>query len=926
MPQGAPEVRTGVGGRLFTPYDPVFTGLNLPMLSEYLAEEDSLESSREPDSGPASLRNPDGSNASTPLGHGKRKPLLPRLARHASMAGGAFTENIVPGLLARNMQAQSSREELEHKRAEIQAQLDGWLTTTTKDDARDKAVASHETMGLVSALMAGFELQALVEIDFDASECGGGRCNDEGLFVAAAAFCVGLSTLVVLETSFEYMFVMRELHHGAASAWNLIRQFRFCRRIAEIAFVVQIALFLISTALMVRVRFLQQLPLGTTTALICLGINGIGIMVVVGMLQAAKTRHGQGARARREEALIEQQRLRARTRANTGFEGGERPRTRTLQPGLVAASQKVKQLTAYFQGANSYGENNVSPGGGAGGALTRQLTRQLSRARQPSIYGQGSTLVPAGLRPHSWDLARNYALPPSKQASAGSSPHVVSSGGANFELAPAALAAGLAPPGGGSSPCSSVHTANSERRTPGGGSGAAPRRLGGASAHGSSLHYSAQGSSHGSAATSPNASLRTDTCQPLRESAAAGLESEGGGTSSTAEGCDGGGMPLPSSQQPSSQRSQQPSSQRPAEKPQVEAAEAETTGAEAEESEAAEAEPPPAAEELMEEDGATAARQPSDLEYAPSYASQRAHASAAGSDVAHADGAYDGALEEGGAAAAGAGWDDEEEGVVPPGTLGHLESSAETTRAWITAQQEELFDAQQEQLDAQVGEIELLRYALATQETMNAQADEIDAQAAEIGMLRQALATQQSFCGSFEADGGGPGAGSEAGSAGLRGAECGSDGLEVEGGSSGQELSRVALAKHELHASAGLRTGGVSFTEPCSPFGNARSSCASVRSCRGHRQSASQASAYAILEASRSQQERSSFHKEERSSFLMDAFATGPGTLEKKWAAVQQRQNQPLQRKRLSIPTNQRAPGSTRGGQCRSTSLESMGV
>ena len=30
-------------------------------------------------------------------------------------------------------------------------------TTTTKDDARDKAVASHETMGLVSALLAGFE-------------------------------------------------------------------------------------------------------------------------------------------------------------------------------------------------------------------------------------------------------------------------------------------------------------------------------------------------------------------------------------------------------------------------------------------------------------------------------------------------------------------------------------------------------------------------------------------------------------------------------------------------------------------------------------------------------------------------------------------------------------------------------------------------
>jgi hypothetical protein len=35
----------------------------------------------------------------------------------------------------------------------------GWDVTYTREDARDKADASHSTMGLVSALLAGFQLQ-----------------------------------------------------------------------------------------------------------------------------------------------------------------------------------------------------------------------------------------------------------------------------------------------------------------------------------------------------------------------------------------------------------------------------------------------------------------------------------------------------------------------------------------------------------------------------------------------------------------------------------------------------------------------------------------------------------------------------------------------------------------------------------------------
>jgi hypothetical protein len=119
--------------------------------------------------------------------------------------------------------------------------ITGWDDTNTIETARDKATASHETMGLVSALLAGFELAALVEVDMCnesfAEDCTGAESG----FVICASYCVGLSTIVVLETSFEYMFVMRELHHGNASAWELINAFRFCRRIAETFFAVSLA-------------------------------------------------------------------------------------------------------------------------------------------------------------------------------------------------------------------------------------------------------------------------------------------------------------------------------------------------------------------------------------------------------------------------------------------------------------------------------------------------------------------------------------------------------------------------------------------------------------------------------------------------------------------------------------------------------------
>lgn len=176
----------------------------------------------------------------------------------------------------------------------------GWADSWTKDDARDKAISSHETMGLVSALLAGFELQCLTEVEIcsDPSECTG----MESAFVITASYCVGLAMLVVLETSFEYMFVMRELHHGHESAWNLIRAFAPYRRAAELTFSLEIFFFLLSTGLMVHVRFGRALAGGTFLAQLLLGVNVVLIFVLMSCMQRAKLRHGEGKKIRQREA------------------------------------------------------------------------------------------------------------------------------------------------------------------------------------------------------------------------------------------------------------------------------------------------------------------------------------------------------------------------------------------------------------------------------------------------------------------------------------------------------------------------------------------------------------------------------------------------------------------------------------------------
>ena len=198
----------------------------------------------------------------------------------------------------------------------------GYDITYTREDAKSKAESTHSTMGLVSALLAGFELQALVEVDMCVlpEECTG----MEGAFVLSACACVCLSTVVVFETSFEYAATMRELHHGNQSAWKLIKRFAPYRRIAEYCFALDLAMFILSTAMMVHVRFasLTGSHAVATTAHVFLSLTAALIFVMIAFMQRVKVTHGQGAKKMREKARQEKERRKLAAERASMLAGG----------------------------------------------------------------------------------------------------------------------------------------------------------------------------------------------------------------------------------------------------------------------------------------------------------------------------------------------------------------------------------------------------------------------------------------------------------------------------------------------------------------------------------------------------------------------------------------------------------------------------
>ena len=119
----------------------------------------------------------------------------------------------------------------------------------TNEDVTAK-VSAQASLGVVSALLAGFSQTALVEIEVTpaiASKC----------LIFTASVTLGLSTLVMLESTLEYMFVMRELSHGTFCAWSLMEALSLPRRIAEACFVIALLNSIISTACMLHIRFVD---------------------------------------------------------------------------------------------------------------------------------------------------------------------------------------------------------------------------------------------------------------------------------------------------------------------------------------------------------------------------------------------------------------------------------------------------------------------------------------------------------------------------------------------------------------------------------------------------------------------------------------------------------------------------------------------
>ena len=315
----------------------------------------------------------------------------------------------------------SSAEEFNPSAVDV-AEEEGWIYTKTKDDARDKAVSSHETMGLVSALLAGFELGALVEVNIctELEQCTG----FESAFVVTATLCVGLSMLVVLETAFEYMFVMRELHHGRESAWNLIAVFAPFRRAAEVTFALEIFFFLLSTGFMVHVRFARALTGGTYIAHFVLGVMFVLIIILVTLMQRAKVHHGEGKKIKRREA-DERRRARREVAAtrkaltSAGRSERERPDGGAGRRPSLSSAQRCGSIKSMLAGL---------PGGARRGSLPATAERSSGRAMNlspvPSVNavssrsakapsptgdsGAGSSSVPASVEvPGGDDLLAN---------------------------------------------------------------------------------------------------------------------------------------------------------------------------------------------------------------------------------------------------------------------------------------------------------------------------------------------------------------------------------------------------------------------------------------------------------------------------------------------------------------------------------------
>ena len=204
--------------------------------------------------------------------------------------------------------------------------------------------------------------------------------------------CVCLSTIVVFETSVEYMLVMRELHHGHQSAWKLIKLFTPYRRVAEYCFAFDLPVFILSCAMMVHVRF-ATLTQSTTIATVAEVLLACTLALLLGMMmlmQRVKHVHGEGKKKEREKKRQreEQRKAAAALMAQPGGAEGS---------SLRAASKKRRSL-GVFAGAlgQSMGRKqmgrliSVLPGNNSNRSSMRDSDDEVTSSPSPSPEPQGT--------------------------------------------------------------------------------------------------------------------------------------------------------------------------------------------------------------------------------------------------------------------------------------------------------------------------------------------------------------------------------------------------------------------------------------------------------------------------------------------------------------------------------------------------------
>lgn len=249
-------------------------------------------------------------------------------------------------------------------------------------DAKQKAAASHDSMGVISALLAGFNVNILTEVSvchdyFDYEVDEGRPCTgQEGTFICFVALCAGLSTLVMLETALEYTLVMRELHQGAKSSWKLLHRLKHYRRFAEAAFVLALLSFLLATAMLLHIRFYIVMPVGALASISIVGACSVAAVVLMIMMKITNYMHNADIdklRRRYERSQTAEaapaMRKSKRRRSMSGFQSLLLAPARVSSASLIGCSSQRRSVAESEAAADlAHGTTDKAPPAGLGQA------------------------------------------------------------------------------------------------------------------------------------------------------------------------------------------------------------------------------------------------------------------------------------------------------------------------------------------------------------------------------------------------------------------------------------------------------------------------------------------------------------------------------------------------------------------------------